>query len=117
RDITLGGEGFHMTAKVTSRGAGVRQVILNRFKAANWRGQPTDQPLELIQDDEFAPSFRMYVYEDPQAENPVFGLGEHIWKVEKEKVTTEDGSHEIQLSATIPGMDYVKIKKTYRLAP
>src|SRR6516164_8676348 len=70
--VTLGGEGFHLTVKTTSRGAGVREVTLNHFDSADWRGRPKlDQdgkpvPLELIQDDEFNPSHRMYHYLQPK---------------------------------------------------
>src|SRR6478736_6078170 len=43
----LGGNGYHLTVNLTSRGAGVRSVTLNRFKAADWKGLPTDKDLEL----------------------------------------------------------------------
>lgn len=119
--MTLGGEGFHLTMDLTSRGAGVRRVVLNRFKAADWRGLPTDRGLELIQDDGIAPSFVMYAYEDPADKHPVFGLGEKIWTFKrKDTIKDDEGAiryHEAIYSTTVPGLDHVEIVKTYRLAP
>ncbi|MBI2809123.1 MAG: membrane protein insertase YidC [Planctomycetes bacterium] len=118
---TIGGAGFHLTCDLTTRGAAVRRVVLNHFKAANWRGEPTDRELELVQDDEFAPSYRMYHYLDPGDANPVLGLGELIWIAEgKKAVTNEQGAvrhHEARYWALVPNLEQVKIVKTYRLAP
>ena len=107
-----------MTVAVTSRGAAVRNLVLNRFKAADWRGRPSDPErlLELIQDDEYSPSYRMYHYPQPKDDHPVFGLGEKIWKFEGDK-KNDDGSEELTYSSTVPGRDQLKIVKTYRLAP
>jgi YidC/Oxa1 family membrane protein insertase len=117
---TLGGEGFHLTVHTISRGAGVRRVTLNRFKAADWQGRPTDRELEIVQDDEFNPSFRMYHYVQPKDKNPVFGLGEVIWNFEKiPPGHDEEGNllHRARYWTTVPGMDKVKIVKTYSLIP
>jgi YidC/Oxa1 family membrane protein insertase len=162
---TLGGEIdpttkknlFHLSVDVTSLGAGVRKLTLNRFGAANWRGLPVREvnedgsfkvnqdgafelkKMQLIQDDEFSPSYRMYHYLDPKAENPVLGLGEQIWKLlkpEKEETIARDGggatvkridgkivekdadgnilSEEISFSTMVPDMN-VAIVKTYKL--
>lgn len=112
---TLGGDGFHLRVDVTTRGAGIRKVVLNRFKAANWRGQPTDRDFELIQDDEFSPSFRMYHFPEVNAANPVFGLGEKTWTLEGTDKKPE--FDEVRLSTTVPEMGHLKIVKTYRLKP
>ncbi len=150
--VTLGGELdkdgnniFHLTVDVISRGAGVRKLVLNRFEAANWRGRPaTDadgnaEKLQLIQDDEHSPSYRMYHYRDHKDENPVLGLGEQIWKLlkpEKEEKLDRAGggaiekrrdgrtvekdadgniiSEEITLSTMVPDLD-VEITKTFKL--
>src|ERR1019366_7377088 len=37
---TLGGEGYHLTVTTTTRGAGIRKVVLNRFESADWQGRP-----------------------------------------------------------------------------
>jgi YidC/Oxa1 family membrane protein insertase len=120
---TLGGAGFHLTVDTTTRGAGVRRVVLNRFESADWRGRPKlDEagdpvPLELIQDNEYTPAFRMYHYPEPQAEHPVFGLGEKIWQFEGRNKADEQ-IHEVRYSSMVPGLeDQVKIVKTYRLGP
>ncbi len=112
---TLGGAGFHLTVDVTTRGAAVRRVILNHFKASDWRGRPTDEPLEIIQADDFAPSFRMYHYEEPGDDNPVLGLGEKVWTFEGKQ--TVGDSHEARYSTHVPGLEHVKVVKVYRLGP
>ncbi len=114
--VSLGGEGFYLSVDVTSRGAGVRKVTLNQFKAADWRGRPTDEPLQLIQDDEYCPSFRMYPYPHPKDANPVpvLGLGEKNWEF-LPKTVKKDGSQEASFWTTVPEMPNVKIVKTYRL--
>src|SRR5205085_578308 len=113
---TLGGDGFHLSVDTISRGAAVRSVRLNHFKAADWHGRPTNDVLELIQDDEHAPSFRMYHYQQPKDEHPVLGLGEKNWKFE-DRNGNDAGEHWIRYSTTVPGLDDIKIVKTYRLAP
>src|ERR1019366_3350129 len=115
---TLGGDGYHLSVDTTSRGAGVRKVVLNAFKTADWRGRPVhpQRPLQLVPDDEFAPAFRMYHFEHPEDQNPVFGLGEKIWDFDGRK-GAEGNVQEVRYSTTVPGLDHIKIVKTYRLAP
>jgi YidC/Oxa1 family membrane protein insertase len=115
---TLGGEGYHLTVDTISRGAGVRRLVLNRFNAADWRGRPTNppRPLELIQDDEFTPAYRMYHYVNPSDQNPVLGLGEKIWKFEGREDKPEK-VQEVRYSTTVPGLEHIQIVKTYRLSP
>jgi len=112
---TLGGEGFHLTVETTQRGAGVRKVTLNRFKAATAFGRPTDLPLELIQEDDYAPSFRMYPFLKPNDEAPVLGLGEMLWTLEGRNAAAD--MHEVRYSAVIPGLEHLKVLKTYSLRP
>jgi YidC/Oxa1 family membrane protein insertase len=127
--VTLGGAKFHLTVDVISRGAGVRKVTLNRFEAANWRGRlpsdaegkPTHEALELIQDDQFSPSYRVYHYLEPKDDNPVFGLGEENWKLLKPKHVEKDAEgnilfEEVSFSTMVPVLN-VEIVKTYKLAP
>ncbi|MBI1832815.1 MAG: membrane protein insertase YidC [Planctomycetes bacterium] len=113
---TLGGEGFHLTVETTERGAGVRKVTLNRFKEADSYGRPTGRNLEIIQEDDYAPSFRMYPYLKPNDDAPVLGLGESLWNLDGRSAAGAE-VHEVRYSATIPGLDHIKIAKTYRLAP
>src|SRR5437870_5078708 len=44
----LGSPKTHLQVLLTSKGAGVQQVILTRFKAADYLGKPADRELELI---------------------------------------------------------------------
>ncbi len=114
--VTLGGDSFHLTVDTITRGAGISKVVLNHFKAADSYGKPTDRPLEIIQEDRVNPPFRMYHYADPKDENPIFGLGEAIWTLEKKSLAKED-VHEVVYSTTVPGLEHIKVVKTYRLAP
>ncbi len=114
---TIGGEGdYYIEAVLTSRGAGVRRLALTRFEAADWLGLPEPKKqLQLIQDDPYEPSFRMYHYPNVNDEHPVFGLGEQQWKLEG----TEKNEHaqEVTFSTDLPGVPDVRIVKTYRLEP
>ncbi len=114
----LGGTGYHLTVETTARGAGVWQLVLNRFNAADWRGRPTDPPrlLELIQADKFTPSYRMYHYVNASDQNPVLGLGEKNWKFAGRE-ELPDKVQEVRYSTTVPGLEHIKIVKTYRLGP
>ena len=115
-ETTLGGEGFHLDVALTSLGAGVRRVTLNRFKGSDYLGRSTGRALELVQDDPINPSFRMHHFTDPKATDPVLGLGERQWAFDGRK-TLEDGSHEARFSTTLPGRESLRIAKVYRLAP
>src|SRR5262249_37421481 len=53
---------FFITAVFTDQGAGVQRVTLNDFKGADRLGLTTHQPLHLVQEDPFYPSFLMYHY-------------------------------------------------------
>jgi YidC/Oxa1 family membrane protein insertase len=116
-EATIGGEeGYYIAAVLTSRGAGVRRLTLTKFQAANWLGRPVDSPLELIQDDPYEPSFRLYHFPGGNGEvPPVLGLGERHWKLE-DTVHHAD-AHEATLSTTVPGAEHIKLIKTYRLEP
>lgn len=114
--VTLGGAGFHLTVDTISRGAGISKVILNRFKAASSYGQPTDRDLEIIQEDTFSPSFRMYHYQEPKDDHPQFGLGEMHWKLEQQALP-KDEVQKVTYSALVPGLQDIKIVKTYQLGP
>ncbi len=120
KEITIGGDSqsdFYIEAVLTSLGAGVRRLSLNRFEAANWLGRPEPgKALQLIGDDPFEPSFRMYHYVEGSAkEPPVYGLGEKHWKY---LPTRKDGpAQEVAFATTVPGAPHVEITKTYRLEP
>ncbi|HMC63436.1 MAG TPA: membrane protein insertase YidC [Gemmataceae bacterium] len=114
---TLGGPDTHLQVVLTTRGAGVQKLTLNRFKAADYLGKPVDHELELIPDDEFIPSYLMYHYPDPTDTDkpPVLSLGLKTWKFE---ARAKNGDvEEIKFSARVPGQEHIKIVKTYRLGP
>jgi YidC/Oxa1 family membrane protein insertase len=120
--VKLGTADSHLTVKLNPRGAGVQQVILNRFQGADPKtGRPLwidddpkngKQPLELIPEDknrEIA-SFLLYHYGDPRNEDfPLDTLGRRVWKrVEPAQVNKAVFQTEVQ---------GVRITKTYTLEP
>jgi YidC/Oxa1 family membrane protein insertase len=112
-----GGDDYYIEAVLTSRGAGIRRLALVRFQAANWLGLPVpDQDLQLLQDDPFEPSFRMYHFPGGNGDvNPLLGLGERNWKHESTEKRAD--AQEVVFSTTVPGAEHVQITKTYRLEP
>lgn len=118
RTVVLGGKekGHFIQALLTTRGAGVQQLILTKFEAANWLGRPAHTDLDLIPDDPEMASFLMYHFPDKHANNPEDTLGNMIWDVE-EPTTDAKGVQEVQFSAKAPGLDHIRIVKTYRLEP
>jgi YidC/Oxa1 family membrane protein insertase len=128
-EIAFGDERYHLQGSFTTRAAGVRKLVLNKFEAANWLGEPTQGKLELIQDDPEMPSYRMYHYpaaKDKEADfaaAPLDTLGRRIWRFEGKKEITKDNAQiptlEFRFSTDDPGDGYkhLRIIKTYRLAP
>ena len=122
--VILGGPNHHLVVTLTTKGAGVQKLVLNKFKAANWLGQPsTDKSdLELIPDDPYMPSFLMYHYEGEDLKNfsdkfsrPVSVLGDRNWK--KEAAWEEDDDHQfVRFSTELPERQ-IRIEKTYGLKP
>lgn len=113
---TLGNKDTHLQAVLTTRGAGVQKLTLNRFEAADYLGQPVKSKLDLIPEDTFVPSFLMYHYPDADAVDPVLGLGETTWQFEGRESLAGD-IEQIKFSTLVPGLESVKITKTYRLGP
>lgn len=114
--IALGSDKTYLQVKLTTRGAGVQQVVLTRFQAANYLGEPEKRQLELVQDDPFLPSFLMYHFAEDPPSPPVLGLGEKTWKLEGREQLA-DGAEAVKFSVRVPGREDVKITKTYRLGP
>jgi YidC/Oxa1 family membrane protein insertase len=114
--FTLGDEeSSFLKVTVTTRGAGVETLTLPKFDAADWMGRPVpDKKLELLRIDPIQPSFRMYHFADPAAKNPLFGLGEKNWSVDK-PLAVDDSGWSITFATTVPGRDDLKIRKTYHL--
>ena len=115
--FTLGDDASSfLKVTVTTRGAGVENMWLPKFEAADWMGRPVpDKKLELVRLDPIQPSFRMYHYADPAAKNPLFGLGEANWSVDK-PLAVDDSGWSITFATTVPGRDDLKIRKTYHLS-
>jgi YidC/Oxa1 family membrane protein insertase len=125
--VTLGGPNSHLTVKLDPKGAGVRQILLNHFQAANPRtGEPewedaahrVKRPLELVPDDknrEIA-SFLLYHYGDPKGEDfPLDTLGRRVWThVKPEQADGDNSRQEAVFETEEQG---VRITKKYTLEP
>lgn len=120
--IVIGGDKSHIQAILTTRGAGVQKLVLNRFQQANWLGEPAKGKLELIQEDPIVPSFLMYHYPTPDAKGedpvPVLTLGTHVWKLE-DKLEKDGEVREVKFSTNVPDPNYkhIRLVKTYKLEP
>ncbi|MGF1582189.1 MAG: membrane protein insertase YidC [Gemmataceae bacterium] len=130
----LGDSSFYIQTRVTSRGAGVQKVTLTRFKAADWNGQPTNDPLDLVQYDDIMPSFLMYHYppegtkkaSKSKSSRPLPDLGTRHWKFLDEgfievEVDGEKRSvrNKVSYYTVMPPGPYegLKITKTFTLEP
>src|SRR5262245_842965 len=114
----LGGPDTHLQVVLTTKGAGVQKLTLTRFKAADYLGKPVNRELELIPEDDVIPSYLMYHYPTPNEKGdppPVLSLGEKTWKFEGQQKNGD--VWEIKFSVRVPGQEFVKITKTYRLGP
>jgi YidC/Oxa1 family membrane protein insertase len=130
RVFTLGDESSNLKVRVTSRGAGVQSVILNKFQAASTMGLPDwddaehkqPEPLELIPRDKnrFTPSSLLYQYDPPDSERPIDTLGQADWSVVDTKTEKnaagEDVVSEVAFACDVPGTD-ITLTKTYTLEP
>lgn len=123
QEIRLGGDDYPITATLTSRGAGVAELILNHFKAADYFGLPVrdkdGQPvsLTLIPRQDHPPAFSMFHYLRPEdtEERPVDTLGRIGWTVEKKQV--EPGQRQEVVFVTELPQEKVRLTKTFSLSP
>jgi YidC/Oxa1 family membrane protein insertase len=123
QEITMGGAGFPITAKLTSRGAGVSELILNHFRAADYFGLPVKDaagnpvPLTLIPKQTDPPAFAIfhYLHPDEKEERPVDTLGKIVWTVARQSLEPQK-VQEVVFTADLPEAG-VKLTKTFRLAP
>jgi YidC/Oxa1 family membrane protein insertase len=125
--VTLGAPGSHLTVKLNPRGAGVLQIVLNHFQAADPKtGNPVwldaarkeEKPLELVPEDrnrEIA-SFLLYHYSDQKGEDyPFDTLGQRIWERDTpEEVNADQPVQEAVFHTVVQG---VKITKKFTLQP
>jgi len=121
-DKQLGGKDFFINATLTTKGAAVKKLILTKFKGADRLGEPTHKDLELIQEDKYAPSFRLFHFSKPNADQVEGVLGQIPWKFESEqkpdeKAASAEQLHTMTFSTHIPeqGFEHIKITKTYSL--
>lgn len=113
----LGDDTSYLSLTLTNRGAGVQNLTLTRFEAANYLGQPAHRKLDFIQDDPFISSFRMYHYPDAASDQPLLGLGEALWNVVGDGREKDGEGWKIAFWTLVPNQRHLKIVKTYRLQP
>jgi YidC/Oxa1 family membrane protein insertase len=135
--IALGDESFFIRAILTTKGAGVRQLILNRFQGADKYGRPeweangkTPRPLVLIPDsedknlppEERIASFCLYLYRNPKKAEPEADVGPLPELGEREWFVAEQQPDHVSFTIDVPrqgpdGRCSLRITKTYRLKP
>jgi len=124
RKFVLGGPRFAITASLTDRGAGVKELVLNDFPMADSLGLPvknadgTARPIDLIPEiTSGPPAFAVFHYERPDDEEPrpLDTLGRSTWTVERYDAPA-DGPQTVVFSADVPDQG-VRIVKTFTLAP
>lgn len=118
KTIDLGGDGYFLQAKLTTKGAAVQRVVLTDFEAADYLGRPTKDKLELVAEDPIEPSYRLFHYPEPDAKFPVLTLGESVWE-HLETKTEESGTQvaRFRIKLTDPAYSHLAIIKSYILQP
>jgi YidC/Oxa1 family membrane protein insertase len=123
---------YHLLVRLDPRGAGIRQVVLNKFQQADDMGRPVwidkankvYQPLELVPEaaNTRFPSFLFFHFGDVDQERPLDTLGREKWQVVREEGQKSDVREEelpdgrtrlsVAFRAEVQG---VEITKTYTL--
>lgn len=118
KSIVLGGDGYFLQVELTTKGAGVRKVVLTDFEAADYLGRPTKDKLELVTDDPIVPSYQLFHYPEPDAKNPVLTLGTSQWE-HLETQTDADGTQvaRFRIQVADPNYAHLRIVKSYVLQP
>lgn len=116
--LVLGDESTTMRVVFDPRGAGVRRVTLNRFRAADEDGRPTSEPLDVVpaSSNTDEPAYLIYHHDHSEAKRPVETLGTVNWQTAGVVTEEVDGQpcQVVRFTATVGGLRYIK---TYSLAP
>jgi YidC/Oxa1 family membrane protein insertase len=123
REVVLGGAGYAITATLTDRGAGVRELVLNDFPAADAYGLPernadgSARPVVLVPRTDAAPAFAVYHYATPddKEKQPLDTLGRVTWSVQSES-RPAGGRQEVVYTTDLPDQG-VRVVKAFSLAP
>src|SRR5262245_6481590 len=118
-DIPLGDDSFNLKLLLTSEGAGVRELILTRFKEADRYGRYKGDQLPLIPNTG-EPSFLLYHYDPEDDKAPVRPwetLGKLVWKRAAKQPEGENGEQSVSFEtpAEWDEQNGVHITKTYSL--
>jgi YidC/Oxa1 family membrane protein insertase len=124
RTFMLGHPSWPIRAKLTSQGAAIEQLLLNRYEKANAFGQPVPETMELIPDNPENPnlSYLLYLYRDPGKEHPLPDLGETNWQVDDKGTVHQtaddmaDVISQVVFYTDVPQQG-LRISKIFRLAP
>jgi YidC/Oxa1 family membrane protein insertase len=119
-EIALGGDNYYLKVTLTNRGAGVHDLTVVPFKAADKFGLPMKDaqgkplPLQLLPPSEADPSFALYHYAAPDDAQPLDTLGVRDWQV-LEKNGNGD-QQQVAFATELPEFG-VRIVKTFTLKP
>ncbi len=128
RELSLGDDSTNIQATLTTLGAGVQSVTLNRFQSANRLGRPEDGPLRLVPGETAAgqkrtPSFQLFHFPpDDASARPFDTLGNLDWVLQEDSIKRTTSSagkpvvSEVTFTTEVPGQDVI-LSKTYSLSP
>jgi YidC/Oxa1 family membrane protein insertase len=119
--ITLGGDEYYLKVDLTNRGAGVHDLTLMPFKAADDLGLPKKGPdgkplnLRLIPPSDET-SFALYHYasDDKSEERPLDTLGNRDWQIVEQNLKGEE--QRLVFATELPDFG-VRLTKTFSLRP
>jgi YidC/Oxa1 family membrane protein insertase len=117
--IALGGDDYYLAVTLTNRGAGVRDLTLTPFEAADSYGRPEvtadnkPVPLHLIPPSD-ATSFALYHYAEKDDPRPLDTLGVRDWQIVE---SDKKGDEQRVVFATELAEFGVRIVKTFTLRP
>ncbi len=116
--LQIGDDDSNLKVVLTSRGAGVESVVLNRFHGATDMGKPApgDAREELVPADKNRndPSNVLTAYAKPDDPQPQPELGSMEWTLQGKQINPEKGHWEATFAADVPNAD-LRILKTYSL--
>jgi YidC/Oxa1 family membrane protein insertase len=118
--FTLGGEGYPITATLTSQGAGVQELVLNDFPGVDWYGLAFEDKRREILIPHLPgepPAFAIYHYAraDDDESRPLDTLGRIRWTIQQKELPA-GGKQTVSFSTDVPEFG-VRLTKVFSIEP
>ena len=117
--VNLGGDDYYLQATLTNHGAGVHDLTVVPFKAADKYGLPMKDaegkpvPLHLIPPSD-TPAFALYHYALPDDVQPLDTLGVRDWQIVEKNINGDE--QRVAFATDLPEFG-VRVVKTFTLRP